>query len=175
MGRPKKVTTTLQSIDDCTAAMSELLVAQASVEKLAASQALAVAIAQRRWEDDLNVMRKRASELAANLEAFYYAHLAELEDGDRKSFKLPNGVMGRRFGAGKLAPLNRAWAWRLIEVKVRELWGSRFFRDGAPELNRVALKDELDAEQLARAGLKVKNEENFYAEPDRPATPTEAQ
>lgn len=173
MARPKKSKTALQSIDECTAAMGELLVATATVEKLTADQALAVATAQAKHEADLNAARKRAAEIEAALESYYYAHVAELEQEGRQHFKLPNGVMGRRFGAGKLAPINRSWSWGSITAKVREVFGARFFRSVEAELNKDLLKDKLDAEGLAKIGCCVKYGEKFYAEPTRPDPPSE--
>jgi hypothetical protein len=173
LARPKKATTALKSIDDCTAAMAELLVATATAEKLAAEQALAVATAQAKHENDLNAARKRAAEIEASLEAYYYAHVAELETEDRQSYKLPNGVMGRRFSAGALAPLNRSWTWDAIVAKVREVFGGKYFRAVEAELNKDLLKDKLDAEGLAKVGCRVKYKETFYAEPTRPDPPSE--
>ncbi len=172
MGRPKKPQTTLQSIEDCTRAMSDLLVAETTVEKLAADQALAVAKAQAGFEGELNAARSRVDELAAELAGYYYAHVAELEKEGRQHYKLPNGVMGRRFSPGALKPLNRAWSWAAITDKVRELWGGRYFLCVEPELNKELLKDKLDAESLAKVGCCVKHKETFYAEPTRPDPPS---
>lgn len=172
MARPKKAKTTLQSIDDCTRAMADLLVATATVEKLSAEQALAVAKSQAEYESQLNAARSRAAELEAELAGYYYAHVAELETEDRQHYKLPNGVMGRRFSAGKLAPLNRAWTWDAISSKVREVFGGRFFRCIEPDLNKDLMKDKLDAEGLAKVGCCVKHTETFYAEPTRPDPPS---
>ena len=172
MARPKKVTTELRSIEDCTRKMGELLEVSAELEILNAERDLAMAGAQSKFESRIDAARSQKKAIEAALQAYYYEHLAELEDGERKHCKLPNGVMGRRFGAGKLTPLNRAWSWTAITVQVRELFGpTKFFRSTEPELDRQALKDKLDAEKLATVGLRIKNEERFYAEPDRPHVP----
>jgi hypothetical protein len=164
--------TTLQSIDDCTAAMADLLVAIATAEMLAAEQALDVAQAQAKHESELNAARKHAAELEAALESYYYAHVGELEKDGLQSFKLSNGVMGRRFSPGKLSPLNRSWTWDAITAKVREVFGGKFFRCVEPELNKDLLKDKLDAEGLAKVGCRVTYKETFYAEPTRPDPPS---
>jgi hypothetical protein len=152
--------------------MGELLTARTQLEALIADRDSAIAKVQAVYEKPIGVARGWAATAAAGLEAYYYAHLAEMEDGGaRKHCKLANGVMGRRFGPGKLAPLNRSWTWASIETKVRELFGMKFFRAAEPELDKQALKEKLDAEKLAAVGLKTKNDETFYAEPDRPEEP----
>jgi len=173
MARPKKASTTLRSIDDCTAAMGDLLVATATVEKLTADQALDVAKAQAGFESEINAARKRAAELEAALEAYYYAHVAELERDGLQSFKMANGVMGRRFSPGALKPLNRSWTWEAIKAKVWEMFKGKYFLCPEPELNKDLLKDDLSAEDLAEVGCCVKHKETFYAEPTRPDPPSE--
>lgn len=174
MGRPKKATKELHSIDECTLAMGELLQVTTDLESAIALRDRAMAELQAEHESRLDEYRSEAADIKASLRAYYYAHLKEMEDdGKRKHCKLPNGTMERRFGAGKLVPLNRSWTWKTIAIKVRELWGMRYFRAAEPEIDKQALKEKLDAEQLASAGLKVKNEESFYAEPARPDQPSE--
>jgi phage host-nuclease inhibitor protein Gam len=172
MAKRKTENSELQSVAECTRAMGELLTATTQLETLIADRDAAIAKVQAVYEKPVGVARQWTASLAAKLETYYYTHLAEMEEGGRKHFKLENGVMGRRFGPGKLAPLNRAWTWHSITAKVRELFGpSKYFRFSEPELDKIALKDNLDAEKLAAVGLKVKNDETFYAEPDRPETP----
>ena len=174
MARPKKAACTLQSMEDCTRTMGELLLANVEIAAIEDEQALAVAGAQAKFETRLDAARENRAALEAALREYYYAHLAEMEDGgNRKHCKLANGVMGRRFGAGKLAPLNRSWTWDKIKSAVRALHGLKFFRAADPELDKQAIKDKLDAEQQAKVGLRVKNEETFYAEPARPDAPSE--
>jgi phage host-nuclease inhibitor protein Gam len=174
LARPKKATKELRSIDECTAAMGELLQVTIALESAIAIRDRAIAELQAEYESQLDEYRRDIADIEASLEAYYYAHMQSLEDGGaRKHFKLPNGVIGRRFGAGKLVPLNRSWTWKTVEIKVRELWGMKYFRAAEPEIDKQALKEKLDAEQLASAGLKVQNDESFYAEPARPNQPSE--
>ena len=174
MARPKKPAMELRSIEDCTRAMGELLLATVGVQAIADEQALAVAGAQAKFEIRLDTARENKAALEAALQAYYYAHLAEMEDGGkRKSCKLANGVMGRRFGPGKLAPLNRSWTWKKIADAVRALFGMKYFRAVELELDKQEIKDKLDAEQMAKVGLMVKNTETFFAEPSRPEEPSQ--
>ena len=68
--------------------------------------------------------------------------------------------------------LNKSWTWESIVTRLREVYGARFIRKPEPEVDKVAVKKaDLPAADLAACGLKMHQDENFYAEPDR--TPTE--
>lgn len=169
MGRPRKSTgAELQSIDDCTRTMATLLVAITDIEALIAERDLAIAGAQARFEQILDDARARRIEAEVALKNYYYAHLAEIEKGGTKHLQLENGMIGRRYNPPALKPLNRSWSWASIKVKVRELWNSKYFHEPKePELDKDKLK-ELSAEELKKAGLRLHNDETFYAEPARP-------
>jgi phage host-nuclease inhibitor protein Gam len=167
MGRPKKTAVAVESIADCTRVMAELLDTDASLEILGAERSLAVAMASESFESQLDTLVARRGELELGLRTYYYAHLAEMETAGAKSFQLVNGVMGRRLNPPSLKPLNRNWTWAAIGVRVRELWGKKYFHDPkAPDLDKDQLKT-LGEEELKGAGLKVESEETFYAEPAR--------
>lgn len=168
MGRPRKSTgAELVSIGDCERTMATLLVAITDIETLIAEKDMAVASASAKFEGVLDDAKARRIEAEVALRNYYYAHAAEIEKGGAKHCQLANGVMGRRFNPPALQPLNRKWGWKEIRVAVRERWGALYFHDAkAPEIDKEKLK-ELTAEQLATAGLRVKNEEVFYAEPAR--------
>lgn len=166
MGRPKKAVVVVESIDDCTRVMAELLETVASLEILGAERDLAVAKASESFERELDAKWARRADLELGLRTYYYAHLAELETAGAKSYQLVNGVMGRRDNPPALRPLNRNWTWAAIAVRVRELWGRKYFHDVDPALDKDKLKT-LPDEELKGAGLKVESAETFYATPAR--------
>jgi len=168
MGRPKKARVVLASIEDCTRTMADLLVAITDIEILIAEKDQAVAAASAQFEFSLDNAKMRRLEAEVALKNYYYTHLEELELGGAKHYDLANGVMGRRDNPAALKPLNRAWTWEAIKVRVRELWGrtAYFHEPKEPELNKELLKT-LPAEELKKAGMKVEAEETFYAEPAR--------
>ena len=168
MARPRKSTgAELVSIEDCTAKMAELLVAITDIEAVIAERDAAAAEVSAQWEKILDDARGRAIEAEAALKNYYYAHAKAIEAGGAKHLQLDNGVMGRRFNPPRLTPLNRGWNWVVIKLRVRDLWGIKYFHSPAePELDKEGLK-ELSAEDLAKAGLKKHSTEVFYAEPVR--------
>jgi hypothetical protein len=92
----------------------------------------------------------------------------ELEKGGKKSFQLTYGIVGRRLGQSALKPLNRAWTWESIAVKLRTLYKSKFFHEPtAPKVDKDLVKANLTPDELKECGLKVEQEESFYAETDR--------
>jgi hypothetical protein len=167
MARPKKPAVELQSIDECTQAMTELLLAQLDIEVLVAEANLAMAAAQVKFETRLDKARQTRADRELQLKTYYYTHLPEVEVGGVKHYQLPNGVIGRRDNPPALKPLNRSWSWDAITVRVRELWGKEYFHEPkAPEIDKDKLKT-LSDEELKSAGLKVQTGETFYAEPMR--------
>ncbi|MCC6301788.1 MAG: host-nuclease inhibitor Gam family protein [Gammaproteobacteria bacterium] len=174
MARPKKPTLTLNTIDDCTAAMASLLVAETELEKLTATRDQDVAATSAMYEPAIDKFRARHSELTLALKTYYYAHLPECEQDGAKHLQLPNGVMGRRLNPPKLVPLSRNWTWAAILVRLRERFGSRFLRTRDPEIDRDLVKSELTEEQLHDVGLDLAQDETFYASPNRLPDPVEA-
>jgi hypothetical protein len=169
VARPKKSKgPELASIDDCTRAMAELLMAVTDIEALVAERDQTVAAASARFEPIMDDAKARKIEAEAALKNYYYTHLGEIERGGEKHCDLANGMMGRRDNPPALKPLNRAWTWAAIKVRVRELWGpTKYFHDPKePELDKEKLK-AMAAEDLAKAGMKLESEETFYAEPAR--------
>ena len=148
-------------------AMAGLLVAVVSLEELEAQRALAVATASSTFEPRIDATRAQRDELLASLKAFYYAHLGEAEKDGKKSVQLANGVLGRRDNPPKLAPKNRSWTWGAILICLREKFGERFLRTREPEVDKDRVKAEIPAEELGNYGLKLDQDETFFAEPAR--------
>ena len=111
MGRTKKAGRELKSLEECTAAMGELLISTVRAERLTAERDLAVAVASARFEAEIDQARREVGEALAALKAYYYGHLSEVEKDGVKHCQLANGVMGRRDDPAALALKNRAWSW----------------------------------------------------------------
>jgi hypothetical protein len=167
MGRPKKAGRELESIEECTAAMGDLLIAATQLDALTADRDLAVAKASKVYEAPMDLAREQKAGLEAALKGYYYAHLAELEKDGVKHFQLANGVMGRRDNPARLALKNRAWTWGAVLVLLRAEFGDRFLRVQAPEIDKGLVRTELPKDDLAEYGLKLEKDETFYAEPAR--------
>ena len=167
MARPKKTGIVLGSLEECTVAMGELLLAQVQLEALTADRDLAVAEAQVRWEASIDKARSQAADLETALQNYYYAHIPEIEKDGVKHLDLATGRMGRRTNPAKTVPLNRSWIWARITQLVNVVHGTRFNLAPKPKLDLDKLRAELAIEELKQLGLKVEQGETFYAEPAR--------
>jgi phage host-nuclease inhibitor protein Gam len=175
MARPKKSTIELKSLDECTKAMADLLVATTDIETLTAERDRAVAAASAEFEAYLDGAKEKQADLTLALRDYYYAHVGELEKSGARSVQLVNGVMGRRTSPPKLMLLNRNWTWGTVLVRLRERFGARFLRLSEPEIDKDLVKAELAVEELKALGLRLDQDEKFYAEPTRLPGPGEVQ
>lgn len=166
-GRPKKAEIELRSIEDCTTAMGSLLTAVTEIEKVVAARDQRVAAVSAEYEPQIDEWRGKKANLEAAVQAYYMAHIEELEKDGRRSYELMNGVMGRRMTPPALRPLNRSWTWGVIVVKLRERFGARFLRTREPEIDKDLVKAEIAVEELKALGLRLVQDEVFYAEPAR--------
>ncbi len=141
-GRPRKAAVEeLQSLEDCTRVMGELLIATAEEEAVLAEAALAVAKASQQFETRLNAARHAKRENEAALESYYYGHVTEIERDGQKFIQLVNGRMGRRDNPPKLVPLNKKWTWKTITIALREKFGLKYFHP-TPSLRQIATRSK---------------------------------
>ena len=168
MARPKKFTRSIQTVEEANAALSDLLVWQLEKERQQGAMDLARAAATARFEAPIDKAKAEIADLEGSLQVWYMANKEKLEKDGRKSVRLLTGVVGRRRGNKTLTLLNRAWTWTASLVLLRQLDRDDIWHDYKPrELDREAVVQKLTPEELAKAGLKVEQEERFFAEPDR--------
>jgi hypothetical protein len=165
----------LLSTVDCDQALGKLLAETLRTEKLTAERDSEIARIQKQYQPRLLKSALTIASLEGEVQAYYEAHRAELEQDGKKSVQLQNGLLGMRAPSHPaLEPLNSKWSWAKIETQVRELWQRKFHHPPKPRtLNKVKLKADLTAEQLAECGLKLDTEESFYYELNRLAAPDE--
>lgn len=169
MARPKRPAQELRNLDECSEAMRLLLQATTTREIAEAEQAEAAASATARFEGEINGARAAEAELRAQLQQYYMTHLVDIERDGRRSVQLANGVMGRRKSPPALKPRNRTFTWHAIKVLLRTHFGDKYFhKPKDPDVDKDLVKAELDEAALAKCGLKLDQDEEFYAEPFRP-------
>jgi phage host-nuclease inhibitor protein Gam len=167
VGRPIKPSAVLGSIEECNGALRRLLLATLRRERLQCDREQAVVVATHKYEESIAKALAEEKDLGAQLQHYYMGHLAELEKDGRKSVELTYGVMGRRASPPALKLLNKAWTWGLALVKLQEKFGRKYLRLKDPEIDKEAVKQEIAPERLKEFGLRLEQEEVFYAEPDR--------
>lgn len=168
MGRPRKPSRELRSLEECNQALRELLNAQTRREEIEAQRDREMAAVSARYEPETQALLRTEIDCHAQLKDYYYAHVAEIETGGRRSLQLANGVIGRRLTPPALKPRNSSWTWRKIMLFLREKFGRKFEREAEPTLDRELIKAEIDPDKLGEFGMRLEQDEVFYAEPHRP-------
>jgi phage host-nuclease inhibitor protein Gam len=168
MGRPKKASVELSSIEDANRALRALLLAEVELERQVGALDIARAEATSKFEKPIDKQKAVIADLTLQLQTWYMSNHDELERDGAKSLRLTFGVIGRRLGRPSLKPLNRSWTWASIAVKLRSVYSSRFFHaPEEPKIDRERARQELTIPQLKDCGLRVDQEETFFVETDR--------
>jgi phage host-nuclease inhibitor protein Gam len=158
----------LGSVEECTRAMRELLLATVDAETLTAERDRAATAILKNYEKQLAGLAEKRDDLELQLRTYYMAHLAELEKDGRRSVQLTYGLMGRRKSPAALRLLNKAWTWAAVREAIRARWGAGFLTAPEPEVNKDKVKTEIPEDQLGDCGLKLQQDETFYIELERP-------
>lgn len=167
MARPRKPKVVLASIDEANDAMRRLGLAVIRGELFQAALDREITAAKKRYAKLIATVAEEAKDLEAQLQHYYLGRVEEIERDGRRSLELLYGVMGRRTSPPALKLLNKSWTWAAVMVRLRDNFGDRFIRRKDPEIDKEAVKDGIGAEKLCAFGLKVEQDDVFYAEPDR--------
>jgi phage host-nuclease inhibitor protein Gam len=93
---------------------------------------------------------------------------------EKRSIACTHATIGFRVSPPRVDRASRKWTWTDIAAKLGELaWGRRYLRQPAPEVNKEALladRNELDAAELRKVGVKIMQEERFFIAPHGPST-----
>lgn len=157
------------TVKDANEALRRLLNATLTKEKEIAKRDTEVAQVEQRHSAGIEKATADIEALEAHLEEFYRAQRDLVRAAGRDSMQLAHGVMGIRIGSqGSLVPVNEKWNWEKITRKLRRVFKARFFRTPQPPaLDKLKVKKELTAEQLAECGLKIERAETFYIDLNR--------
>lgn len=150
--------------------LNDIALATANKQKLVAAKNNALLAVQKFHAPGIALCDTAIADLTAQLQAWAEANRAVVF-AKRKSLVWPGGKFGFRTGTPKLCLLNRKWSWDSVLTKVKAL---------VPDWVRT--KEELDkeavladhatddvhqatAEELAKMGMKVTQDEGFFVEP----------
>lgn len=155
----------IRSRDEAEAVMHELANIANNKRKLVAKMDTEVLAAQSRYAAGIEQCE---AEARAKTDALrMWAESNPQEFGKKKSIEFLAGVLGFRTGTPKLALLNRAWNWDKVTEAVCSFLPN--FVRNKPEVDKEAILGQRDEEAiqaiLPRVGLKVVQDESFYAEP----------
>jgi hypothetical protein len=158
----------LSTAADADEALRMLLRSTVTEESILAARDAEIANIQTRYSFDLAETAGEISMAEKALEEYYVEH----PPAGQKSMQFAHGLIGMRAPSNPaLVPLDEKWTWKKIEAKLKRLWKTKYFhRPKPPGIDKVKVKRELSAEQLAAAGLKLDATESFYIELNRLAT-----
>ena len=147
-----------------------LLTATIKSERIMAAMAQDVAMAQKAHATGLTKTLEEIAELQHKIEETYTGNREILEDGN-KSVQLQHGLLGFRTPSNPgLEPLSDKWTWPKILAAAKKFYGTKYLhKPKPPGLDKVKIKKELDAEKLAKIGVKLDDAETFYYELNLPA------
>lgn len=166
---------TLAQADD---ALRRLLDATLSYEKTVATRDTEIAVILKRHAKEIDGAAADIATLNTQIEQFYARWRerllgikvrTETEERELKELKLRYGTLGINIATTPaLVPLNAKWTWDKIGAKLRRVFKARFFHTPKPPgIDKVKVKAELSAEQLAQCGMKLEYSESFYIELNR--------
>jgi len=168
--KPQPEIEELKSLAACEEAMQSLLRNTTRREELVAERDRLIADTTRTYQPSLELIADHLQGLELQLRQYYLTHAAEIEKDGAKFVQLAAGVMGMRLTPPSLRLLNKKWTWESARAALHAIFGEKFDRIKDPELNKQLVKTDLPADDLKQYGLKLDQEEIFYAEPLRAAS-----
>jgi phage host-nuclease inhibitor protein Gam len=101
--------------------------------------------------------------LVVMAEKYAETHRGEILPAGRKSAESALALFGWRIGNPRLVLLNRKWSWESVLQSCKSAFEGRFVRT-KEEVDKDALKAQLDDKQLAQIGCRIEQTEAFYIE-----------
>jgi len=149
------------SPDWLNSALRKLLEATLALESETAHRDLEITAIHSKYEPKIMQAEMAVAHLSAEIESHYRQHRKGLEQ-EGKSLQLQYGELSMRLPSTPALIPAKGWSWAKIAREVKKVWGPRYFlKPRAPSLNKIKLKAELSAVQLAKVGLTVDATESF--------------
>lgn len=112
----------------------------------------------------IQALKQQRDALTAISDKYAETHRSELFPSAKKSAETGLSHYGFRLGNPTLKLLNKKWSWESVLIAVKAAFPGRFVRT-VEEVDKEALKSQLDEAQLASVGCKIGQGEAFYIEP----------
>lgn len=168
----KKAVFKLTSLEECERVMTEIWAATATQKLHSGNLEAEIALAREKYGPAIAELDAAIGRLTEELHQYYMSHLAEVEAEGKKSIELRHGVMGRRLSPPALRLFGKAWTWGLAAIAVGDVFGKKFLRLHDPEVDKDAIKAAApEAADLKLCGLKIEQDEVFFAEPEEEGGP----
>ena len=156
------------SPDWLNSALRKLLEATLALESETAQRDLEIAATHAKYEPKIKAAELAMASLSAQIESHYREHREQLEREGQKCLQLEYGEIALRIPSTPALIPAKGWSWAKIARETKKVWGPRYFlKPRAPSLNKIKLKAELSAVQLAKIGLTVDATESFSIQLNR--------
>jgi len=152
--------------------MRDLAIAMNNQRKVIANRDAAILVINQRVEGPLAELDRQIKTLTDQLRAWAEANPDQFPR-DRKSLDLVSGTLGFDTNPPRVALLNRSWNWEKVLKAVKDR--ARAFLRMKEEVNKELMlshykcakdKPGFVSAVFAPIGVRVLQEEQFYAEPD---------
>lgn len=154
-----------ESLDAAVASVAQLKI---EYTQAVAAMELEIAAVQERHQARLLALSQQVESKEAGIYVFCQQHRAELFP-KQKSLDFLLATVGFRTDPPSVEKVSKKDTWTTIAQRLEALsWGESYVRQPEPEVNKKALLDArgtLTPEQLAAAGIKFEQEEQFFIEP----------
>jgi phage host-nuclease inhibitor protein Gam len=170
MARIKAKTAIYQSTQEFEASLDKLGALQLDIESFIANHNKVKADQDKRYKTDLKRKNERLSEMFSACELYVNFHRGELL-GDKQGAETKLTNFGFRKSPGVIKTLNSKWTFgkALESLKSAGVTACVTIKES---LNKNAVKDNLNEEEMAKHGLRLDFPEEFWAEAKR-ATETQ--
>jgi phage host-nuclease inhibitor protein Gam len=149
----------IQDLDQFDGTLREIALIELKIAAADVDRQNDIITAEGKFAARTKTLIERRALLAEQMELYYRANRAEIENGKKKSIELRFGRAGIKISAPSLRPL-KGWNWD----KVLAVMTPAFIRT-RDEVDKQALKKaKLADDKLAELGLKIHQTDTFFYE-----------
>lgn len=168
---------TVRSFEDVDQVLLKIASCEQELQQAEAKMNEQIQLIRDGYERNTAITRAMKSQLEDELERYCIAHKDEFQK--TRSREMVHGVVGFRSAPPKVALLNRKYKWEtVLELLKKFRWAADFVRtkdEVSKEsiLASYAAKD-IDDQKLAAVGLKIDQDEKFFADIKWEEIPTQS-
>lgn len=146
------------------AALDDVTAMTVEVRNLEAQRDAKIQAVQEGFNGDILEIKDKIKGLLAQCETYALANRSSLLTEGKKSSETSLCRFGFRVGNPTLALLNRKWKWATV-IDALNAKGLSLYVKTKESVDKDALKAQLNDEELAGVGCRIKQAEDFWVEP----------
>jgi phage host-nuclease inhibitor protein Gam len=165
--RIKLTSSIIETRAEMEAVIGEIATLQLKLNAATAEMDQRITNVRQGYEGTLDTLNKEIQTRTQLAQCWADSHPEEFP-GDKKSIDFVHAIVGFRTGTPKVTPLKKRFTVAVIIANLKKLaWGPKYIRNPDPQIDKEAILQDrkiLTEDQLAKAGLKIVQEESFYIE-----------